>query len=442
MVLAYSPAMTDSVLRPADGQTVVVADVRVIDGTGTPAGDPVSVVIESGRIRQITPAGAGNPDSAAGAAGATAEVLRIDGRGMYLTPGLIDCHVHLYGSRGRHIFHKHVEATPSVRLIRAVHDANAVLRAGFTTVRHLGHGDADQAEALRRAIATGLVAGPRMQTCGWAISQSGGHGLVAGWPREMVERLRPRSGFADGPDEIRKLVRRNLGAGAECIKIYATEGLVGSPDHRMDIPNFTPAEIEAATDEAHRRGARVAAHATGLTGSITAVRAGVDTLEHGPHAPDEELLDLMAASGAVLVPTLSVFEWAGSATSELSEHLASRAAGWLDGRRAMVRAALAAGVRVAVGTDSGAPPRGGRNADEVLALGRAGLTPLQALRSATLDSAYALGLDGDIGSVEVGKWADLVLWRQDPATDLAVLAEPSAIGLIIQSSYRQTGVRP
>ena len=359
---------------------------------------------------------------------------------MFLTPGLVDCHVHLYGNRGAHIFHKHVEAAPSVRLIRAAHDAGAVLRAGFTTVRHLGHGDAEQTEALKQAIALGLVAGPRMQTCGWAISQSGGHGLVAGWPIELAEQLEMRSAFADGPDEIRTLVRRNLGAGAECIKIYATEGLISSPDHRMDIPNLTLPEIEAATDEAHRRHAKVAAHATGLAGSLAAVRGRADTLEHGPHDVDDELIALAVANGTTLVPTLTVFEWAGGERSELPGWAAERAAGWLDGRRAMVRAAHAAGVPIAVGTDSGAPPRGGNNGEEVVALGRAGLTPTQALRAATLDGARALGLGDEIGSVEVGKWADLVLWRRNPADDLSVLTDKTAIATIVQSSWTSTGV--
>jgi imidazolonepropionase-like amidohydrolase len=402
----------------------------VIDGTGAAPGAPASVVIEGGRITAI-----GTADSAP-ADGADV----IDGQGMFLTPGLVDCHVHLYGNRGAHIFHKHVEATPSVRLIRAAHDAGNVLRAGFTTVRHLGHGDAEQTEALKEAVAYGLVAGPRMQTCGWAISQSGGHGLVAGWPIELVEQLRPRSAFADGPDEIRKLVRHNLGAGAECIKIYATEGMISSPEHRMDLPNYTPAELAAATDEAHRRGARVAAHATGLAGSLAAVRAGVDTLEHGPHAPDDELIDLMVANGTTLVPTLSVFEWAGGEHSELPDFAGRRAAGWVEGRQAMVRAAAAAGVPIAVGSDSGAPPRGGNNAAEIEAIGRAGIAPPQALRAATLDGARALGLGDEVGSVEVGKFADLVLWRRNPLDDLSVFTDRSAIATIVQSSHTRTGV--
>lgn len=430
MAVAYSPSAVASLLRPGANQTLVVRGARVIDGTGREPGGPATVVISNGRITSVD--SADDPIAAS--------VPSIDGRGLFLTPGLIDCHVHLYGSRGAHIFHKHIEATPSVRLIRAAHDATTALRAGFTTVRHLGHGDADQTEALKRSIASGLVVGPRMQTCGWAISQSGGHGRVEGWPLDLVEQMQPRSAFADGPDEIRRLVRRNLGSGAECIKIYATQGLVSSPSHRMDIPNYTAEELAAAVDEAHRRGARVAAHATGLAGSMAAVAAGVDTLEHGPHEPDPRLLELMAENGTTLVPTLSVFEWAAEARSELPGWASERAAGWIEGRRAMVRAAVAAGVRVAVGTDSGAPPRGGRNATEVQALGRAGLTPLQALRAATADGARALGLDAEIGTVEVGKWADLVLWRRDPSADLEVLGDPSAIATIVQSSYHRTGV--
>jgi imidazolonepropionase-like amidohydrolase len=323
-----------------------------------------------------------------------------------------------------------------VQLIRASRDANLVLRSGFTTVRDLGHGDPEHALALKSAIAEGLVAGPRMLMSGWAISQTGGHGNIRAWPYDLVERLRPRSAFCDGPDECRAFVRRILGDGADCIKVYATEGVISSPDHQIDIPNFTLAELEAITDEAHRQGARVAAHATGLEGALQAVRAGVDTLEHGPHEPNEELARMMAEQGTVLVPTLSVFSWAAAEgmTDGIPDYAVQRAAGWLPGRRAMARMAADAGVILAVGSDSGGPPRGGRNAEEVVALVDAGLTPLEAISAATYGGAKALGWDGRIGAVSARQRADLVAWRTDPASDPSVMTNAANVAFVMQST--------
>ena len=294
-------ALGERLRRPRGDRPVVLEGVTLIDGTGAPS-RRASLVLHGDRIDRVVDAGAD--------LGLPAEPApeRIEAQGRFVTPGLIDCHVHLTGAEGRDPFRRNIEPYPSVRLVRATRDAHRVLAAGFTTVRHLGHGDADQTQALKEAIAKGVVAGPRMLTSGWAISQTGGHGNLRAWPYHLVEELRPRSAFCDGPDECRKFVRRLLGDGADCIKIYTTEGVIGSPDRQLDIPNFTLPEIEAMTDEAHRRGARVAAHATALVGARNAVIGGVDTLEHGPHAPDEELLRLMKANGTVFVPTLSVFE--------------------------------------------------------------------------------------------------------------------------------------
>lgn len=355
---------------------------------------------------------------------------------MFLTPGFVDCHVHLTGLEGRDAFRRNIDKYESIRLLRSTRDAVRILQSGFTTVRHLGHGDADQAQALKEAIHQELIAGPRMQTCGWAMSQTGGHGNLHDWPYQLVEDLRPRSGFADGPDECRKFVRRQLGDGAECIKVYTSEGLITSPDHLLDIPNYTMPELTAIVDEAHRRGARVAAHSTGLAGSLLAVRAGVDTLEHGPHVPDDELISLMVENGTVLVPTLDVFEYAAEKGESYGwpDWVCNRARGWLPGRRQMVADAAEAGVTIAVGSDSGQPPRGGKGAAEIGAMVRAGLSPLQALSAATKGGATALGIE-DIGVIAVGARADMVLWRVDPLQDPDSLIEDGAAEMVIQGAF-------
>lgn len=401
---------------------LVVEDVTVIDGTGTDA-FRADVVIWEGRFSEVVP-GATRP--------AGTEV--IPGSGLFATPGLIDCHVHLTGLEGRDPFRRNIDKYESVRLLRAARDALRMLESGFTTVRHLGHGDADQAQALKEAIADDLIAGPRMQTCGWAMSQTGGHGNLHEWPYQLVEDRQPRSGFADGPDECRKFVRRQLGDGAECIKVYTSEGLITSPDHLLDIPNYTMAELEAIVDEAHRRGAKVAAHSTGLEGSLNAVRAGVDTLEHGPHAPDDELMDLMVQNGTVLVPTLDVFEYAATKGESYGwpSSVSTRAETWLPGRRQVVLDAVDAGVPVAVGSDSGQPPRGGQAATEIAAFVRAGLSPVRAIQAATQGGAAALGID-DLGVIAPGARCDMVLWNRNPLESPESMVDPESIGLVIQS---------
>ena len=415
--------------RPQADSITILDHVTVIDGTGAAPVPDAAVVLRGDRIADVLSGAARSRLPVEPAA----EPLDLSGR--FLTPGLIDCHVHLYGSVGHDAFRRSIEPYPSVRILRAARDAHRVLAAGFTTVRHLGHGDPRHTQGVKDAIGKGLIAGPRMLTSGWAISQTGGHGNNRAWPYHLVEELRPRSAFCDGPDACRKFVRRVLGDGADCIKIYTTEGVIGSPDRQLDIPNFTLAEIEAMTDEAHRRGARVAAHATGLAGALNAVRGGVDTLEHGPSALDAELVELLRERGTSLVPTLSVFEWASTdgPADGLPLWAAERAASWLPGRREMARAAAAAGVTVAVGTDSGAAPRGGRNAAELVALVSAGLTPLEAIRAATQSSARALGIADDVGTIEAGKRADLLVLRSDPSRDVGVFCDPAALELIIQS---------
>jgi imidazolonepropionase-like amidohydrolase len=199
------------------------------------------------------------------------------------------------------------------------------------------------------------------------------------------------------------------------------------------VPNFTREELEAIVDEAHRRGRRVAAHATGSVGAQRAVEAGVDTIEHGPAAVDMELLRLMARQQTTFVPTLALFEWAAAGPIELPAWASARAAVQLERRRAAVRCALELGVNVAGGTDSG-PPGPGQNAREIAALVRAGLSPLQALSAMTRSAAVALGLGDRIGTIAPGHEAELVVWRGDPR-DMSVVSEPSSIQLILQSSY-------
>jgi imidazolonepropionase-like amidohydrolase len=409
---------------PGAGEMLVLERVSAIDGSGSAPLENATIVLRGGRIDQVVPSGGSVdlPDEP--------RPERLDLAGAFVTPGLIDCHVHLTGIVGDEAG---FERFPGVRTLRAAYHAALVLAAGFTTVRHLGHGDPDHTQAVRDAIRGGVNDGPRILTSRWALSASGGHGNLRAWPIELVHTLRPRSAFVDGTTAARKFVRQLIGDGADCVKLYATEGVLTTPERRSDVSNFTRAELEAIVEEAHRRGRRVAAHATGSLGARRAVEAGVDTIEHGPAAVDTELLRLMARAGTTFVPTLALFEWAANGSLELPAWASARAAAQLDQRRTAVRCALELGVNVAAGTDSG-PPGPGQNAREIAALVRAGLSPLQALSAATKSAAIALGLADRLGSIVPGQEADLVVWRADPR-EMAVVLDPASIQLILQSGY-------
>jgi imidazolonepropionase-like amidohydrolase len=378
---------------------------------------------------------------------APAGARTIDTTGRWLIPGLIDCHVHFTGDHvevaienGKRIemqptmHRKYMEPIHSVRTIRAAANANIVLAAGFTTVRNLGHGDPAQIAAVQYAIRHGILAGPDVLSAGWSLSQTGGHGKTAIWPYELAEQLRPRSSFADGVVECAEHVRQNVREGAECIKIYTTEGIINAPDHLEGIPNFSVAEIRAMTDAAHEFGVRVASHTTALDGTRNAVLGGVDTIEHGPHEIDEKLIELMRRSKTVLVPTLSVFDFAARGRQDhiFPKWVGERAKRWLEGRSAFVCAAKQAGVTIAVGSDSGAPPRGGNNAHELELLVRAGLSPLEAIQAATQGSAIAIGREPSIGTIQKGRRADILVVAKDPVANVSVLVDHANISEIVQ----------
>jgi len=399
------------------GTTTVLRGVRLIDGTGAPPRQRVNIVIEGTRIARIDNEGAAVPSSSA--------VRVIDGSGLTVIPGLIDLHIHFTGDTALSAIERY---SPNVwephRGIVSVWDAARALEAGFTTVRNLGHGTAEQSYALRRAVAEGLIPGPRILSAGWAISQTGGHGDPHFLPQELTLRYRPRSAFADGPVECRRMVRQNFGEGADLIKIYTTEGsLVGERDVNRTVTNFTLDEIKAITDEAHSRGARVAAHATAAAGVRNAVLGGVDTIEHGgPLGDTPDLIDLMIERGTFLVPTLKIYEVLATQGERLgvkpygvaiARDLLTRVKGYL-------RDAKDRGLKIACGTDTALFDRGD-NGRELGLLVEAGFTPLEAITAATKVSAEAMGLDQHIGTLEPGKVGELVALSADPLADIDVL---------------------
>jgi imidazolonepropionase-like amidohydrolase len=356
-----------------------------------------------------------------------AEIVDVEGR--FVLPGLIDLHVHNTGHDRSRPLQDHLPRDFGLKVLRAAIGLQHTLEAGFTTVRSLGHGSPEVVEQLKAALSAGLVRGPRLFSCGWAISQSGGHGNLHAIPFEWVEQWRPLSGFADGADGCRTMVRRNFGMGADVIKIYTSEGTLSGPSARMDIPNFTVEEIRAMSEEAHRRGKRVAAHAVGEEGIELALQGGVDTIEHGVDAADRQLEE-MARRDVTLIPTLSVF------------HRSEERQGWnrpglpLTVRQvSLVKRASAAGVRLGCGTDSDTLVAG-RNATEPQYLVDAGLSPQKALAATTVHGASALGMAGRLGEIREGFLADVLVLNVNPLDDLRALQRPSAIWRVFRSALR------
>lgn len=364
--------------------------------------------IEGGRIHQI---------------GSAAEIERqlpkgtpvIDLSHSTVLPGLIDCHTHLtmspylLGPRGLHT------SVPRSALLGA-RNARATLEAGFTTVRNVGaEGYSDI--ALRDAINAGDVPGPRMLVSGPALTITGGHG--------DENFLAPQfnatgDGVADGVDAVIHKVRENIKFGADLIKVLATGGVLSEGDNPV-LEQYSPEELKAIVDTAHGLGRKVAAHAHGALGIKNSILAGVDSIEHGSYI-DEEGIQLMKQHGTYLVPTLFLGDWFLENSSKLgvTENVLEKAKMVMPAARQNISRAFHEGVKVAFGTDAAVYPHG-LNAHEFAVMVKLGLTPLQSIQAATLNAADLLGWSDRVGSLEPGKYADIIAVDGDPLADVTVL---------------------
>lgn len=327
-----------------------------------------------------------------------------------MLPGLIHCHTHLLAR---------IPDTPegyalnlltksqAFRALEGAFDARVTLHAGYTTVRDVeneGSGYADV--ALRDAINQGLVEGPRMQVATRGIAALGRY-----FPFRIssdLENFPTGAEMISGPEEARRAVREQLGHGADLIKVYADWGR----------PTLALEELRMVVEEAHKAGRRVAAHADSSEGSRNALTAGVDSIEHG-HESDRQAIEMMKQKGAFYVPTVGVL--AASYQSETD----SDAKKWLrkrmDSSRNAVLMARELGVKIAAGYDAGSAAEQGHNARELLTLNSYGLSPLEVIRAATASAAELLGWEDRVGSVEPGKFADLIAVGGDPLTDIGEL---------------------
>jgi imidazolonepropionase-like amidohydrolase len=384
----------------------------VFDGTGSEP-RPADVVVADGRIVAVGPGLDGDD--------------MVECTGRTLLPGMFDCHVHLLvngldPNRWRH-------EPFSLRFYLALETMRATLAAGVTTVREASGADLGVREAQRR----GMVPGPRMQISITLVHQTGGHGDP--WePSGATSAIFPAhpgrpAGTVDGLDEVRRKIRELVRAGADVIKI-ATSGGVVSPRSNPRHGHFRDAEVALIVEEAAAAGLSVMAHAQATDGIKTAVRNGVRSIEHGIYL-DDEAIQMMIDRGTWLVPTLmaprGVFAAAESGVP-IPDHILAKARMVADEHAESARRAIAAGVRIAMGTDSGVTPHG-RNLEELALLVDAGMSPAQALHSATRSAAQLMGLADELGTIEPGKRADLVVVDGD-ALDVGTL--PGRIALVYQ----------
>ncbi|HEX9163856.1 MAG TPA: amidohydrolase family protein, partial [Thermoanaerobaculia bacterium] len=386
----------------------VLRAARLIDGTGAaPLSNGVVVVTGS----KITAVGSNLP--------APAGAKVIDLGDATLMPGLIDAHVHLVG---RELGEPGWD-TESVRdlngygAIRAVEHAEKTLLSGITTVRNVGAANFDDI-ALRQAINEGHVRGPRMRAAAHAIGITGGHCDDNGYKPGVAEHG-PLEGVANGPDEVRAAVRYQVKYGADVIKTCASGGVLSEGD-AVGATQYTYEELKALVDEARKLDRKVAAHAHGTESIKIATRAGVSSIEHGSFL-DEEGARMMAVSGTYLVPTLSASEAVENAARSgvLTGLRGQKALAAAAAARNAIKIALANHVPIAMGTDSGVGKHGTNPHELELMVSWGGMRPIDAITASTMGGARLLGWDKIIGSLEAGKYADIIAVSGDPSQDIS-----------------------
>ncbi|HLH26303.1 MAG TPA: amidohydrolase family protein [Chloroflexota bacterium] len=409
----------------------VLRGATLIDGTGA-APRPATVVVDGARIAAVLDgAPATLPAEFSGNGQGEAPVV-YDAAGLTLLPGLIDAHDHL-SHIGLDVYQR-LATSPSLACFELANTLRVTLEGGFTAIR-----DASGTPAgAKQAVARGLVPGPRLMVSVIMITPSAGHGdrtHPCGLPGHFPVLPDVPEGLADGPDEIRKKVRELVRLGADWIKFCATGGIssaVGGPLGRQ----YTREEIGALVDEAHKLERPVMVHAYGGQGLRDALEAGVDTVEHGAYLwQDEDALRQMADRGVYLVPTLvnsrKYVERAARNPGATPEYIRRKAPEVIEfGARTMQRA-LELGVPVAMGTDAGMFGHGD-NAAEIVTMVEAGMTPMQALVATTASAARCIGLGDQVGTIEPGKLADLILVAGDPLRDITILRDRANLRLVMK----------
>ena len=396
----------------------IAADALLNPATGETTPDAI-VVIEDGRV---TKAGRRSETQV------PRDAETVDASGLTLLPGLIDCHVHLTSLGEGLDFARELTTPPTLELMRAVRAAKRTLEAGFTTVRDAAGSPA----GIRMAIDAGYFPGPRMLVTVSALSQTGGHTdshFMCGADLDIPLPDRPHM-TVDGVENMRLRVREVIRAGADWIKL-CTSGGVLSPGDQPHHAALTLEEITAAVEEARTQGRKVMAHAQANAGIKNALKGGVATIEHGI-CLDGDAIEMMLDGGNALIPTLVAPHWVirHAEAGKMPRYAIDKARAVIDDHKASIRQAIESGVKIAFGTDTGVGPHGS-NGEEFVLMHELGMEPIECIRSATTVAADTIGMQG-VGALQPGSWGDVIGVPGDPVADLALLAKPESIKLVVK----------
>jgi imidazolonepropionase-like amidohydrolase len=431
---AFLPAFAQTPTRTPTPKTVYIRAGHLFDGTGDKTRDNMVIVVVGDRIQSVAPA-----NSVTIPAGATV----MDLSHATVLPGLIDCHTHLGARADRYDEINNFKNTPFQSAFAATVNARKTLDAGFTSVRDVGSLPF-LAVDLRNSINEGLIPGPRIVASGPGISITGGHGDLNNFsPQTRVSMFPEERDFqiADGVDQIRHVVRAQVKYGVDVIKILATGGVLSKGDS-PGAPQFTPEELKAAADEAHMAGRKIAAHAHGTQGIKNAILAGIDSIEHASLI-DDEGIRLAKEHGTYLVMDIYNDDYILGKAIEFGlpqENVEKeKKIGKL--QRENFEHAVKGGAKMAFGTDAGVYPHGD-NAKQFFYMVKFGMTPAQAIRAATSNAADLIGRAKDVGTLESGKFADVIAVTDDPLQNVRALENVGFVmkgGVVAKDQITRTG---
>ena len=387
---------------------VIVGDGRVLEHA--------TVLVEGERIVKVAEGNVSIPKDA----------QKIPMDGQMLLPGFIDSHIHICFDCSPDPMASALSESQTMTTLKAANSARQTLLAGVTSVRDMGGKDGIDL-GIRQAINSGLIPGPRMIVSGQLICMTGGHGWQVGLE-------------ANGVDEVRKAARGQVKAGVDIVKLMATGGVL-TPAVEPGSEQLTEEELRAGVEEAHKAGKKTATHAMGTRGILNALRAGIDSIEHGVYL-DEEAVSLMMERDVPLIPTLSALFNIASKGIEagIPAFAVEKTLKVKPFHLESIRMAREAGVRVAMGTDAGTPFNiHGENLGELKFLVDCGFSPMEAIEAGTRIAAQVLGLEKELGTLEEGKLADLILIEGNPLEDIEILAKRELIRLVMKDGKQVSG---